>query len=165
VISLQVSAQLQATCCRLGANVTRHVYSGADHDGVLDAAQNDASSGVGDRFAGHSVKSGCGKDAAQSQADRTSLVAGVGQKVGLGPDVSATAEDLPVSLAGIPVAGAKQLSGPRLASTWLTAAADIEGDQLDEGRRQDMSTGVADASGRLAVERDFQVWQGGLNRR
>ncbi len=66
---------------------------------------------------------------------------GVGPNAGLGPDVSTRAPYLQVALAGIPMAGATELLGPLLASTWLTAAAHVEGDQLDDGQRQDMATG------------------------
>jgi acetyl esterase/lipase len=58
-VPLQVSAQLEAKYCQLGAVVTRHVYTGADHDQVLDAASNDVLSWIDDRYAGHPAPNDC----------------------------------------------------------------------------------------------------------
>ena len=58
-IPLQVSAQLDARYCRLGASVTRHVYPGADHEGVVDAANSDVLGWLADRYAGREAKSEC----------------------------------------------------------------------------------------------------------
>ena len=45
----QVSAQVDARYCRLGASGTRHVYPGADHEGVVDAATGDVLGWLADR--------------------------------------------------------------------------------------------------------------------
>jgi acetyl esterase/lipase len=58
-IPLQVTAQLKASYCRLGAVVTRHVYPGADHDGVVDAATNDIGAWTTDLLAGRAVPDNC----------------------------------------------------------------------------------------------------------
>ena len=58
-IPVTVSAQLRARYCRLGAVVTRRVYAGASHDGVLDAAMNDAVTWISDRFDGRPATTDC----------------------------------------------------------------------------------------------------------
>lgn len=58
-IPLSVTAQLQARYCRLGATVTRHLYPGVRHDGVLQAEINDAVTWINDRFAKRPAPSGC----------------------------------------------------------------------------------------------------------
>lgn len=58
-IPLTVTARLKARYCRLGATVTRHIYPGASHDGVLDAEMNDAVSWISDRFAKLPAPSNC----------------------------------------------------------------------------------------------------------
>jgi dienelactone hydrolase len=58
-IPVAVSAQLKARYCRLGATVTRRVYPGASHDGVIDAAMNDALAWIGDRFNNRPPTSDC----------------------------------------------------------------------------------------------------------
>lgn len=45
-----VSAQLDAKYCGLGATVSRHLYAGASHDGVVDAANDDALAWIAARF-------------------------------------------------------------------------------------------------------------------
>jgi dienelactone hydrolase len=58
-IPLAVSAQLKARYCRLGTVVTRRVYPGASHDGVLAAAMNDALAWINNRFHGSPAPSDC----------------------------------------------------------------------------------------------------------
>jgi hypothetical protein len=58
-IPLAVSAQLKARYCRLGGVVSRRLYNGASHDGVLDAASADALSWIADRFAAKPAASDC----------------------------------------------------------------------------------------------------------
>lgn len=58
-VPVAVSTQLEARYCQLGANVTRHVYAGADHDGVLDAAPDDLLAWLTDRYDGAPAASGC----------------------------------------------------------------------------------------------------------
>jgi pimeloyl-ACP methyl ester carboxylesterase len=58
-IPLQVSAQLEARYCRLGATVIRRVYPGADHDGVVDAARSDVLAWIADRYAGSPITNDC----------------------------------------------------------------------------------------------------------
>jgi pimeloyl-ACP methyl ester carboxylesterase len=58
-IPVGVTAQLQARYCRLGATVTRRVYPGVDHAGVIDAAQNDVLRWLGDRLVGKPSHSDC----------------------------------------------------------------------------------------------------------
>ena len=54
-----VSAQLKARYCRLGAVATRRVYTGANHDTVLDAAMSDALAWISDRYNRRPAPSGC----------------------------------------------------------------------------------------------------------
>lgn len=58
-IPLQVTADLDTSYCHLGAIVTRHVYPGVDHDGVLDAAASDVVSWIADRYANRPATSDC----------------------------------------------------------------------------------------------------------
>ena len=58
-IPLQVTVDLNATYCRLGATVTRRVYPGVDHDGVVDAAASDIMGWIADRYAGRPATSSC----------------------------------------------------------------------------------------------------------
>ena len=58
-VPLTVSAQLKNRHCRLGAAVIRRVYHGASHDGVLDAAMNDALAWISDRYHGRPTTSNC----------------------------------------------------------------------------------------------------------
>ena len=58
-IPLAVTAQLKSRYCRLGATVTRHVYPGASHAGVVDAEMNDALAWMSDRFAKLAATSDC----------------------------------------------------------------------------------------------------------
>jgi len=59
VIPQQVVADLETRYCRLGANVTRRVYAGADHDGVIDAASNDVLAWIANRVRGRPMPSNC----------------------------------------------------------------------------------------------------------
>jgi pimeloyl-ACP methyl ester carboxylesterase len=59
-VPVAVSAQLETDYCRLGANVSRHVYPNVDHNGVLDAAQADVLVWLSDRYAGRPATSHCG---------------------------------------------------------------------------------------------------------
>lgn len=45
-----VTAQLDAKYCGIGANVSRHLYAGASHDGVVDAANDDVLAWITARF-------------------------------------------------------------------------------------------------------------------
>jgi acetyl esterase/lipase len=56
-----VSAQLEARYCRLGASVTRRLYPGADHDGVIDAASGDVLAWIADRVHGRPAPSDCAR--------------------------------------------------------------------------------------------------------
>jgi hypothetical protein len=58
-IPIGVSAQLAAQYCRLGANLTRRVYPGADHDGVVDAATTDVLTWMSQRDQGRPAPSDC----------------------------------------------------------------------------------------------------------
>jgi pimeloyl-ACP methyl ester carboxylesterase len=58
-IPVTVSARLLARYCRLGATVTRRVYPGVNHEGVLDAATNDVLAWIRDRFAKRPAPSSC----------------------------------------------------------------------------------------------------------
>jgi len=59
VIPQRVVAGLEARYCRLGATVTRRVYMGADHDGVIDAASKDVLAWIASRVRGRPVPSNC----------------------------------------------------------------------------------------------------------
>lgn len=54
-----VTAQLERRYCRLGATVSRRVYPRAGHDGVLDAATNDALAWITQRYADLPTASTC----------------------------------------------------------------------------------------------------------
>ena len=58
-IPITVSAQLEERYCRLGDAVTRRVYAGVNHEGVIDAASNDVLTWIGDRIDGHPAPSSC----------------------------------------------------------------------------------------------------------
>jgi pimeloyl-ACP methyl ester carboxylesterase len=58
VISVSISAQLEARYCGLGATVTRRVYD-ADRDGVLDAASRDVLAWIDARVHGRPAPSSC----------------------------------------------------------------------------------------------------------
>jgi alpha-beta hydrolase superfamily lysophospholipase len=59
VIPQRVVAELETRYCRLGANVTRRVYAGADHDGVIDAASDDVLAWIANRILGHPTQTSC----------------------------------------------------------------------------------------------------------
>ena len=59
VIPVSVTRQLLSRYCRLGATVTRHVYAGANHDGVVNAATNDVLAWIGDRLRGRPAPTDC----------------------------------------------------------------------------------------------------------
>ena len=58
-VPLEVTAELETDYCRLGANLSRHVYPNVDHNGVLDAAQVDVLAWLSDRYAGRPATSDC----------------------------------------------------------------------------------------------------------
>jgi acetyl esterase/lipase len=58
-IPVSVSAELEARYCKLGATVSRRVYGGADHDGVIDAAGKDVLAWILDRIRRRPVPSSC----------------------------------------------------------------------------------------------------------
>jgi alpha-beta hydrolase superfamily lysophospholipase len=58
-IPVSVSADLAAKYCHLGANAARVVYPGADHDGVIDAAQDDVVRWINDRYKHKTAKDSC----------------------------------------------------------------------------------------------------------
>jgi alpha-beta hydrolase superfamily lysophospholipase len=58
-IPLSVSAELEARYCRLGATVTRRVYAGVDHEGVIDAAQAAVLAWISARVQGRPASSSC----------------------------------------------------------------------------------------------------------
>jgi dipeptidyl aminopeptidase/acylaminoacyl peptidase len=58
-VPVEVSADLETEYCRLGANLSRHVYPNVDHNGVLDAAQADVLAWLSDRYAGRPATSDC----------------------------------------------------------------------------------------------------------
>jgi dienelactone hydrolase len=58
-IPVAVSAKLAAQYCRLGANVTRRVYPGADHDGVVDTAATDVLAWMSQRYEERPAPSDC----------------------------------------------------------------------------------------------------------
>ncbi|HJQ51289.1 MAG TPA: alpha/beta fold hydrolase [Gaiellaceae bacterium] len=58
-IPLRVSAQLEARYCRLGATVTRRIYPGADHEGVVDAAQTNVLAWINARVHGRTAPASC----------------------------------------------------------------------------------------------------------
>jgi alpha-beta hydrolase superfamily lysophospholipase len=58
-IPVTVSARLKARYCRVGATVSRRVYPGSNHEGVIEAAQHDALAWMGDRIAGRAAPSSC----------------------------------------------------------------------------------------------------------
>jgi alpha-beta hydrolase superfamily lysophospholipase len=66
VIPQQVVTHLETRYCRLGANVTRRVYAGADHDGVIDAASNDVLTWIANRVRRRPMRSSCTPTAAQT---------------------------------------------------------------------------------------------------
>lgn len=61
VIPQQVATDLERRYCRLGATVTRRVYAGADHDGVIDAAGDDILAWIANRTRGGPTPSNCTK--------------------------------------------------------------------------------------------------------
>jgi dienelactone hydrolase len=58
-IPLSVTDQLHDGYCGVGATVSRHVYPGADHDGVVDAAATDVQTWIGDRYANRPSAADC----------------------------------------------------------------------------------------------------------
>ena len=58
-VPIDVSAQLEARYCQLAANATRNVYAGVDHDGVVDAANDDVLAWITDRYDGTPAPAGC----------------------------------------------------------------------------------------------------------
>lgn len=58
-IPLTVTARLDRKYCQLGATVIRRVEPGADHDGVVDAAHDEAIAWIADRFAKRPAPSDC----------------------------------------------------------------------------------------------------------
>jgi alpha-beta hydrolase superfamily lysophospholipase len=58
-IPLGVSAELAARYCRLGATVARRVYAGADHEGVINAAQAAVLAWINARVQGRPAPSSC----------------------------------------------------------------------------------------------------------
>jgi len=59
VIPQRVVAELEAGYCRLGVGVTRRVYAGADHDGVVEAASKDVLAWIDGRLHARPVPSSC----------------------------------------------------------------------------------------------------------
>lgn len=59
VIPQRVVAELETRYCRLGDRVTRRVYAGADHDGVVDAASKDVLAWIDSLVRGRPVPSNC----------------------------------------------------------------------------------------------------------
>jgi acetyl esterase/lipase len=58
-IPLTVTAQLDQRFCALGATVIRRVEPGVDHDGVIDAAHDEAIGWIADRFAHKPAPTDC----------------------------------------------------------------------------------------------------------
>ena len=58
-IPVAVTAELEARYCRLGATVTRRVYHGANHNGVVDAAGKDVLAWMRDRIRRRPAPSSC----------------------------------------------------------------------------------------------------------
>ena len=58
-IPVSVTAELEARYCKLGATVIRHLYRGADHNGVIDAAGKDVLAWIRDRIRRRPAPSGC----------------------------------------------------------------------------------------------------------
>ena len=58
-IPVAVTAELEARYCKLGASVTRRLYRGANHNGVIDAASRDVFAWMRDRIRGRPVPSSC----------------------------------------------------------------------------------------------------------
>ncbi len=56
---ISTSATLQARYCTLGAAATRRVYPGEGHDGVIDAAADDAMTFITDRYEHQAATSTC----------------------------------------------------------------------------------------------------------
>lgn len=61
MIPQRVVSELETRYCRLGANVTRRVYAGADHDGVIDAASNDVLSWIASQVHGRPTPTSCAR--------------------------------------------------------------------------------------------------------
>jgi pimeloyl-ACP methyl ester carboxylesterase len=59
-IPVAVSAALAAKYCSRKATVVRRIYAGASHDGVLDAAHDDAVAWINARLEGRPAPSNCG---------------------------------------------------------------------------------------------------------
>jgi pimeloyl-ACP methyl ester carboxylesterase len=58
-IPLTVTAELEARYCKLGATVTRRLYRGANHNGVIDAASKDVLAWIRDRIRQRPAPSNC----------------------------------------------------------------------------------------------------------
>ena len=58
-IPLAVTAQLDQKYCGLGATVIRRVEPGVDHDGVIDAAHDEAIGWIADRIARKAALTDC----------------------------------------------------------------------------------------------------------
>ena len=58
-IPLTVTAELEVRYCKLGATVTRRLYRGANHNGVIDAAAKDVLAWIRDRIRRRPAPSNC----------------------------------------------------------------------------------------------------------